>query len=606
MGARQRSRAEDGMHDSFGHVAVVDGAGSSGLIRLGEIMRNVTGLVLGGFVLAGRLAAVIEVNARGGEPDPVGLDLTFTDGAPDPIAVIAGETFYIDSFTVMTEVHGEQDELLDELRDSSMLAELDWNGLQVERQDWIAEFDGTYQLQRYFHNAGWMGGVHRLQVTLWAGDELLADPLELETADVWPPGPRESFATRRFSTMTFAHGAAEEGDTTGAEFSAQAWLQLRNGVADDRTFVIPAEATHLRVEWDHLPEMSFDVPLEPVSSSPYAYGFDIEVDPIPPADGVSYAPGQDVTFNLAFVDGQGTRLHPRGSLPTYGEFMSGEVTSGLQYYNFFPGIIFYRDKNREGVLLASLTGPEHLVHQTHEAVPTVDFLTQNVQIAAAPEAHGFSSLWAIVPPSPIVFGSPDGWDTPVPDHLTFRLPDDAGSGSYAFAIKARRLYRGEESLATRVVRINVGTPPLIENAVPLVGNCDRCHKGAFSLARMLHHVDDVTVCTGCHLPLGFEENNLLPHRIHRIHALSDRYKEDPRDCTVCHLHSTPEVVDSARYLVCTGCHSPRETHEGYIPRLALPTCADSACHHTFQTRIHILDHELTPPPAPGSVLNGPR
>jgi predicted CXXCH cytochrome family protein len=360
-------------------------------------------------------------------------------------------------------------------------------------------------------------------------------------------------------------------------------------VADDRTFVIPADATHLRVEWDHLPGRTFDLPVEPVSSSPYAYGFDIQVHPTPPADGVSYMPGQEITFHLAFLDGQGTRLHPQGSLPTYGEFMRGEVTSGLQYYAFFPGIVYYRDKNREGVLLGSLTGPEHRVRQTHEAVPTIEFLTQDVQTAAVPDTHGFSSLWAIVPPAPIVFGGPDGWDAPVPDHLTFQLPEDADPGRYAFTIKARRVYRGEESLATRVVRIRVGGPVVTEGRIRLVGNCEECHNGAFSLSKMLHHVDDVTVCTGCHLPLEFEENNLLSYRIHRIHNLSDRYTENPRDCTVCHLDPTPQVEDNARWLVCTGCHSPRETHMGWTPWPPLASCADVFCHHTVQRRIHILD-----------------
>jgi len=445
-------------------------------------------------------------------------------------------------------------------------------------------------MQRLYRNAIWMGKTHRFTVTLLAGNDILADPFTLETTDEWPAPFGEPFATRRFSAMVFAHGAAGQGDTTGAEFSAQAWLQLRNGVPQSGTFSIPAHATHLRVEWDHLPGRILELPVKPVLSSDYAYGFNVLVDPTPPANGAYYVPGEEATFQLTFVDGLGKRLHPVGSLPTYGEFMRGEVSSGLQYYAFFPGIVYYRDKNREGVLLASLTGPSLRVKQTHEAVPTIEFLTQPVQVAAWPERHGFSSQWAIVPPSPIVFGDPGGWDTPVTDQLKFQLPDDAPPGRYTFAIKARRLYRGEESLAAAIVKISVGSLDVVDDGAPkLVGNCESCHTDTFALSRMLHHIEDVTTCTGCHLPLEFEDNNLLPYRIHRIHSLSDRYQENKRDCTVCHLDPTPMVEDSARWLVCTGCHDPRQTHGGTLTFPVLQTCADLLCHHSVQRRIHIMD-----------------
>jgi hypothetical protein len=523
-----------------------------------------------------------------GTLEPAGLDLTFTDEANTPVAVIAGATYYIDSLTVMTEIHGDDAGVLQLLETSSEFANLDWSRLELDRTEWISEFDGTYQLQQFYHHAPWMGGTHRFTVTLFGGDEVLAGPFTLETTDEWPAPPNEPFATRRFSAMAFAHGAAGEGDTTGAEFSAQAWLQLRNGVAASGTFSIPARATHLRVEWDHLPWRTLELPLEPVESSDHAYGFEIQVDPAPPASGAYHVPGEEVTFRLTFTDGLGQRLHPVGSLPTYGEFMRGEVSSGLQYYAFFPGIIYYRDKNREGVLLAALTGPSSSVRQTHEPVPTIEFLTQPVQVAAWPERHGFSSLWAIVPPAPIVFGDPAGWDTPVSDQLKFVLPDDALPGEYTFAIKARRLFRGEEALASAVVKIHVGTSIVNDDVDrPLVGNCESCHEGIFDLSRMLHHLDDVTTCTGCHLPLEFERNNVLPHRIHRIHNLSDRYQENDLDCTVCHLDPKPWVEDNARWLVCTGCHDPRQTH--LVPFNDLESCSDVACHHTNQRRIHILD-----------------
>ena len=177
------------------------------------------------------------------------------------------------------------------------------------------------------------------------------------------------------------------------------------------------------------------------------------------------------------------------------------------------------------------------------------------------------------------------------DRQSFRIPEDAQPGRYTFAIKARRLYRGEESLAGAVVDIQVGAPDIGDavSATMLTGKCDDCHEGDFALSRMLHHIGDVTTCTGCHLPLEFEKNNLLPYRVHRVHNLSDRYKENRRDCTVCHLDPRPTVEDSARWLVCTGCHDPRQTHQGIVPFGELASCADAICHHTVQRRIHIMD-----------------
>jgi len=522
---------------------------------------------------------------------PAGLDLTFSDDPHAAVEVIADGEYYIDSLSVFTEVHGDESEILTQLQEESGFADLDWRHLNLERLDWLAEFDGSFQMQKFYRQARWMGGEHRFTVRLFAGQELLEGPFTLSTTDQWPAPDDDPFATRRFAAMVFAHGAPAEGDTRGAEFSAQAWIQLRNGNSDSGTFSIPEHASHLEIEWDHLPGRALTIPLNPVRSSDYGYGFQIQAEAAPPANGSYFVPGEEVRFDLTFVDGLGNRLHPEGSLPTYGEFMNGEVDSGLQYYAFFPGIVYYRDKNREGVLLASLTGPNHLSRQTHEAVPTIDFLTGPIQVAATTSEHRFSSQWAIIPPAPTVFGGPANWDAPVADHQTFQIPEDAKLGQYTFAIKARRLYRGEESLAAAVVEIDVGPPGLDHpNSAPvLTGNCEDCHTGNFALSRMLHHIEDVSTCTGCHLPLEFEKNNLLPHRVHRIHNLSDRYQENRRDCTVCHLDPKPTVEDKARWLVCTGCHDPRETHYGIIPFGELHSCADAICHHTVQRRIHILD-----------------
>jgi len=526
---------------------------------------------------------------------PVGLDLEFVEGIHTPLQVIAGTTFFVDSITLRTGVEGLGHNILNRLQTRSDFRDLDWKGSALERYDWVPNPDGTFELERFYRDAGWMSGEHRFTLTVTdAGGDLLADRVEIVSTPEWPAASTEAFATRRFSALTFGHDIVDKSVTRYAESSGEGWVQFRNGVPGNRTFVIPPDAARLEIEWNQLPNRVFEVPLEPVTDSGWSYGFKIRVVPSPPGNDVFYEPGETIVFSVTFTDGDGDPLHPPGSLPTYEEFVTGQVTSGLQYYNFFPAIVYYRNKNREGVLLGSFTGPNHRVRQTHEAIPLASFLEDDVQVAAERREHGFSSQWRMVPPAPVVFGDSEGWTTPVSDALTFRLPLDALSGTYEFAIKARRVFRGQESLATTVVPVEVRGGPSIQ-AKPdrntLVGNCESCHSGIFELSRMLHYNGDANTCTSCHLPLEFETNNLLPYRIHRIHYLAERYTESRRDCTVCHLNPTREVEDNARWLVCTGCHDPWETHRHENDSGDLASCADFHCHHANSMDIHDLGQD---------------
>ncbi|MCP3981771.1 MAG: hypothetical protein GY716_20915 [bacterium] len=533
-----------------------------------------------------------ESRAPSGDRPPVGLDLEFVAGVHAPIPVAAGETFFVDSMTLRTAVfEGGAGSAVKKLREQSAFRRLDWTGLELERRDFLPNPDGTWELEQFFYKAGWMGGTHQFTVVVRdAAGRALSDRVEIESTPEWPAPASEAFATRRFATLAFGHDILQWANPFDAHYSAESWAQFRNGVPGDRTFVIPRGADRLEVMWNQMPGHVLNVPLQPVTQAAWDYGFDILVDPSPPANGAYHVPGETVGFRLTFTDGQGSALHEAGSLPTYADFVSGQIASGLQYYNFFPAIVYYRDKNREGVLLASFAGPSHRVRQTHEAIPLSAFLEQDVQVGAETEEHGYSNQWQIVPPAPVVFGGPGVWSTPVSDTVEFEIPPDALPGRYDFAIKARRVFLGQESLATTVVSVEVGDPalPLDEAVEPLVGNCESCHEGIFDLSRMLHYNGDTDTCTSCHLPLGFETNNLLPYRIHRIHWLAERYTESRRKCGVCHLNPTPEVEDNARWLVCTGCHDPFEAHDHLNYAGDLSSCADFHCHHAVNEIIH--DH----------------
>ncbi|MFQ5655499.1 MAG: hypothetical protein ACE5GW_12310 [Planctomycetota bacterium] len=538
--------------------------------------------------LAWTLLAPAALPAAGALADIVGLDLLFEEGNHERLSVIAGEAFMIDSIAILTTVAAPDDELLNALKSQSFLNGLDWSGLKVEREEWHPEQGGGFERQRFYRRAAWMGERHIFTVTvLDAAGNILSGPMELTSFEAGEPRPQDAFATRRFGAVTSAHGAPAVGDTTGATFTAQGLVQLRNGATEASPFRIPLAARILRVEWDHLPGQPLEVALSPVPAAAWDYGFQIDAEPAPPLLGSWYRPGETIAVEVAFRDGSGKRLHAAGSLPTYEEFITGQVESGLRYYDFFPAIVFYRDKNREGVLLAALVGPEHEVRQTHQAIPLDEFLFSDEQQAATVQAHGFTAIWRMIPPAPVVFGGPPLWSTPVSDTLFFTLPADALPGRYSFTIKARRAFRGEAALATTTRWLQVGPPSVPPPVEPIAGNCSVCHRGSLSLGRMLHANESTRTCTGCHLPLEFETNNLLPYRVHRIHNLSDRYTADRSDYTVCHLEPRHAVEDDARWLVCTSCHLPNETHNGNNYNGDLERCSNIVCHvdvHLFYNR----------------------
>ena len=302
-------------------------------------------------------ATGVEVGPRDSRP-PVGLDLEFVEGIHTPLQVIAGRTFFVDSITLRTRVEGKEHDILQRLRTQSDFRDLDWTGLELERYDWVPNPDGTFELERFYEDAGWMGGAQRFTLAVTdARRNVLADRVEIESTPEWPAPPSEAFATRRFSALVFGHDIVDKPNPGDVEFSAEGWVQLRNGAPGNRTFVIPPDAAHLEIEWNQMPNRIFEVPLEPVTDSEWRYGFSIRVDPSRPENGISYRPGETIVFRVTFTDGDGNRLHPPGSLPTYEEFVTGRVTSGLQYYDSFPGIVYYRNKNREVCFWDPSRGP---------------------------------------------------------------------------------------------------------------------------------------------------------------------------------------------------------------------------------------------------------
>src|SRR4029453_5106404 len=104
-----------------------------------------------------------------------------------------------------------------------------------------------------------------------------------------------------------------------------------------------------------------------------------------------FAPGDTVHLRVTFRDGQGNRLHPLGSLPTYGEFVRGEIASGLRYYDgfrLFP-TTYYALKHRESNLLLTPSGPTDRLKTPTQPVQVTEFFVPQATIAT-PAADGYS------------------------------------------------------------------------------------------------------------------------------------------------------------------------------------------------------------------------
>jgi hypothetical protein len=346
---------------------------------------------------------------------------------------------------------------------------------------------------------------------------------------------------RRFVARQIASGCPAVGDCTGATFTAQALVQLRNALnAEDDARTIPRRATRLSLKWTEQPTLRRTVAITHASAAafPFGYGFQLSLQQIgAPADNV-YAPGAPASFRVTFRDGAGNRLHPLGSLPTYGQFLRGEIVSGLRYFDGFrlTPTTYYALKHRESNLLVALSGPTDALRTPRSTVAADQFFLPVVNVTSIP-VDGFTALATGLPPFPVSFGGlfdPAVWETPVSDVVTFTIPNDAQPGTYVAALKARREFGGEALNRVTTLDIQVGTasPTLFEAKT---GNCENCHKGPSAFGRILHGGTDRRACFACHASLSIEPDAALDIRVHMVHDRSDRFAGNVNNCATCHL-----------------------------------------------------------------------
>ena len=476
-------------------------------------------------------------------PEPIGLSLFFHNGQSAPLTLVGDAPRYVQELDLVATVETPTDRGIEPLMENSDFSSLDWRGITMVEEDWRAAGDGTFIRQRFYRHAKWMekSSLFHLIPTdasgKVVGQTLIVDAGKDDTLKASDDG-----FVRRFVARQIAFGCPSEADCTGATFVAQGLVQLRHALhAEQQARPIPLEATHLELKWSRQRKTLRTVPISHASPQafPYGYGLQPSLEVVSaPANGRYYVPGETIAFQVTFRDGDGNRLHPEGHLPSYDQFLRGEEPSGLRYYHgfaLFP-TTYYALKHREGLMAVALLGPTDQLRTAQTTVELAEFERPQAHFAT-PETDGFTSIFANIPPNPIVFGGdPADDDVPVSDLVSITIPDDALPGTYIATLKARREWGGEALNRAVTIDLQIGTAtPSVFSAQ--TGPCNTCHMGPSSLAKVLHGLSDRRACFACHSSLAFEPDAAIDIRVHEVHDRSDRFRSlaDIRACSICHL-----------------------------------------------------------------------
>ncbi len=485
---------------------------------------------------------------------PVPLGLFFQNGASPPLTLVDDAPRYLDEIDLAASATTDDDRGIEPLIAAGDFAALDWGGVALVEETWTPALDGTFTRDRFYRHARWMERPSFfLLFPADAAGRPLGEPFfaYAGTDDRW--GFFDDGFVRRFVARQTATRCPAVGDCEGATFVAQGLAQFRYAVRPDaRDRRVPPQAERLRLLWSEDPTRTRDVALAR-GESDLGHGFRVRLEEASePPNGSFYQPGDALQVRVTFTDGEGRRLHPPGSLPTYGQFFRGEVESGLRYLDAFrvSTFLYYALKHRESNVLVALSGPVDRLRTPQTVADPAEFFAPQTTFARS-DVDGFSAVVQGLPAASIVFGGandpscfapppPAGppptcpWNTPVSDVVTFTVPPDALPGTYLVAIKARREFAGEPRRDGDVLEVQVGsaTPTTF---TPKTGRCQTCHQGPTGFESILHGIGDRRACFGCHASLGIEFNNALDIRAHAVHDRSDRFPGDVRRCETCHL-----------------------------------------------------------------------
>ena len=492
---------------------------------------------------------------RCGHGDAVGLSLWFEngavrleDGTPKTLTIYGDDDRYIQELDITAAVDTTTDQGITPVIRSGDMSKLDWQGVQLVDEDYRPELGSnppTYTRSRFYRKARWMERASVLSITPVddrnrpVGDPIIAN---VGTDNTWKES--DDGFVRRFDARQMTRGCRAIGDCTGAtSFTAQGLMQFRDALhAERRAERIPPNAKKLAVFWTEDPKNTRYIPIVRKThfETPYRYGYQVDVDRLNrPANGQYFVPGETIDFRLTLRDGDGNRLHEPGSLPSYADFTTDSIASGIRYYDGFQQLLtlYYALKHREGNPIWAFSGPTDKVKLSRHVVSDIDFLggsgSPDAITTATVADNGFSGKFDLHPTVGYML-DPVLSTQRISDTVHVKVPADAKPGTYTFAYKVRRDWSGEALNATGIADVQVGQRRASDFA-PKTGHCNDCHNGASALDQVLHRNGDRRTCDGCHATLGFEPDHALDVRIHVIHTRSDRFPGDPNKCSTCHL-----------------------------------------------------------------------
>lgn len=488
---------------------------------------------------------------------PVGLAIETDGGQGIPLRVKRGQRFYLNQIDLRASISATVDEAVAGLDASGDFKDLRWTGIEQVDQEFVLSpsADGKFTRRRFYRGAGWMekASTFAIQARDAAG-RAVGERMEYRIGVDAERKPSDDFFDRRLRAIQWTYDCTSLTDCDGAQsFSEEALVELRYAMHPERTFELSPRTASLEVSWSAPGAKTYSIPVTQIDCPEYDYGFKIDLDATTPprADG-TYAPGSDIGYRVTLRDGNGKRLHPRGSLPTYNEVIFGTNEPGIQYYRAFfdPTTTYYRRKHRERMFMSQIIGPAQDIQPIRTLIELEDFLAPpDVQTTGTEARDGVYAQFRTFPTAHDLFGS--NWDAPVPDTWTYHLPDDAKPGTYLVSLKARRVYLGEDIPRTTNVEIQVGTRKHTEAKLG-TGPCNTCHSGESSLGKILHGNDNRAACASCHAPLGFEYEGPIFVRTHFIHSRSERFGADLSKCSSCHLTKTS--IQRTSKAACLSCH----------------------------------------------------
>lgn len=483
---------------------------------------------------------------HGRDRDAVGLSFWWDngevrkeDGSPRTVTIYEDFPRFFHEIDITSTITTSTDQGIQPLIDSGDMAGLDWSGIEFVETDWRPDFDGTFTRSRFYRGAAWM------ERPSWFTLVPLDENLRRVGPSIRAFAGFDDFQTpvddgfiRRFVARQVTPGCPAIDDCTGAtEFTVQGLVQLRNELRPNRRARrIPQRARYLELRWTADPGNPRRVAIERADydSTPYRYGFDVSTSVSAPANGTYFVPGESIDIKVTMTDGEGNRLHPDGSLPTYLDFVNDNIDSGIRHYDGLQQLLtlYYAQKHREGLMMYSFAGPSNKLAMPQTQVGMFDFFLPQTTMATVAN-DGFTAISTLNPSMPAI-AIPDNWGLPVSDTVTFVIPEDAEAGTYVATVKARRDWGGEALNASGVAEVQVGSAQPTQFQ-PTTGNCGSCHEGKADLSKLLHGLGDRRTCYSCHSSLEFEPDHALNYRIHLIHTRSERVRADVYDCSTCHL-----------------------------------------------------------------------